>query len=1250
MNARSWFVGVLTAVVLAPLAPVVAHAAPKADGGSPTLAQQALASLREQEQQRPRWQGRANGDNTPQAVARRTVMNIAETTEDPEIREAAEAALAGGHPAIMEFISSGHAAAEKAAKARKSKADHDNIAAIGKLGVGGPWFNAEVERVLKGTPEDRVAFLSYGSKLAAAVDERERGWSAARAAQLRSRVQALTTAGGVNVAKAANNALAKGDAAILEFFTSDAYIKAAKADTDAYEAKLKADEAALAATQELIELARRAGEAAEARTQIIKANGEAVLQLQTAANAMNLAADHARQGERVITGPSTVAQKSQELGKLKPLIANQVDAAHSAAVLAESAARTAGTHADRLVKIDMPYGAQWRNLAESMSQAAAAASGATQTAAHTIDATIAANKATGHADQAEAHKAKAEKFLLQAQKHAKAAEALARAAKIEADAAENAADRAHDARLLAEKAEAEAEAAADRAHQKRLLAEQERDNAARWRGVAESERAKAAGAYQTAQRNATIASGARAEAVRLAGDATRARERAEGVEERASEVRDRAEEHEAASARARDNAVRAERAKRAADARKAAIEAAARQAETQADRDEALALLPQANQAAGDATAAASGARGAANTATGAAAGARAAATEAQRAAGRAWHAAGQAQAAAGRADAAASAAEREAQVAHAAALRADAAAATATHQEIEARDRAANAQRLAEQARNEAIQALWAAQRVRAEADAAARESVSASEQAENAVRSAGAARQAASALAQPASTAIVLAAPFLGEDLAADFATQVAKLALSIGAEQATQAENRANEANAAAARASQAAEEAADLVRPAFQAAADAAKSAAVAAKEAARARKAAARAAKEGALAREAAARAHQHDQRAQQEASAARAAANQAASDAAIAGQAASAAQGYADRANAAANRAELDAAAAQKAATAAEKEAKRAQDSAARTQKSVDAVVKYAEKAQANADEAEKAAERAEDAEREAAAKNIDAPPVQLSAAEEAELRDVLGEEAYQAYLAARNLSLNGIKQYFEDNWKTILAGIVGWDDIKDCFVKGDFVACLWTVASILPIGKGLKLLKTLGELIPGLIKHYDKIKDAKKALDDVVDRFRGVKGCKKKPRALVAAARSDDPADICGIPGGGLNAHEGVGGGHVLAKHSGKSDDWLRDRLAKEKKKPMVSTFTDQASAEKAITLALQQQRKKLAAFLNKPAQQTTRITATGISGYGRVLERGASQTRPGSTVIVEIARDPNFPGSYRINTAYLS
>ncbi|HEY0166381.1 MAG TPA: RNase A-like domain-containing protein [Jatrophihabitans sp.] len=67
--------------------------------------------------------------------------------------------------------------------------------------------------------------------------------------------------------------------------------------------------------------------------------------------------------------------------------------------------------------------------------------------------------------------------------------------------------------------------------------------------------------------------------------------------------------------------------------------------------------------------------------------------------------------------------------------------------------------------------------------------------------------------------------------------------------------------------------------------------------------------------------------------------------------------------------------------------------------------------------------------------------------------------------------------------------------------------------------------------------------------------------------------RALRAA---DDVVHL--VPGGGLMAHE-VAGGHTLRKHVGKSETFLRTRLATEPHIKGASTFYDRQAAENAVS-----------------------------------------------------------------------
>ncbi|HEX8081335.1 MAG TPA: RNase A-like domain-containing protein [Jatrophihabitans sp.] len=63
-------------------------------------------------------------------------------------------------------------------------------------------------------------------------------------------------------------------------------------------------------------------------------------------------------------------------------------------------------------------------------------------------------------------------------------------------------------------------------------------------------------------------------------------------------------------------------------------------------------------------------------------------------------------------------------------------------------------------------------------------------------------------------------------------------------------------------------------------------------------------------------------------------------------------------------------------------------------------------------------------------------------------------------------------------------------------------------------------------------------------------------------------------------------MPGGGLAAHEAAGG-HTLAKHVGKSEEFLRTRLATEPNIRGASTFYDRQVAENSISGLLRAQQR---------------------------------------------------------------
>jgi len=123
-------------------------------------------------------------------------------------------------------------------------------------------------------------------------------------------------------------------------------------------------------------------------------------------------------------------------------------------------------------------------------------------------------------------------------------------------------------------------------------------------------------------------------------------------------------------------------------------------------------------------------------------------------------------------------------------------------------------------------------------------------------------------------------------------------------------------------------------------------------------------------------------------------------------------------------------------------------------------------------------------------------------------------------------------------------------------------------------------------------------------------------------------------------------VPGGGLLAHEGLDGGHTLAKHVGKSEEFLRNRLATEPGLSAASTFHDREAAERAISEALARNRARIEEWLGTPSRGI-RVTAR-VTVRGSTLGRDNDELAEVSRVMVVLRRDSGFTSGYRIHTAW--
>lgn len=174
------FVGLAVAVTVLLGGMEAAAAAPPPPKASPMtvlLARLAAEAPQGVQRQGPRrsfpvagtqWDGITGLDPAYDSRLRDLVEDIAELSPEPEVRDAAAAALvAGTDQAIEEFLATGEPAAQAKARSRRNAQAASDLTSVKALaGTGGPVFRAELARVLAGSAEDRSAFLAYGAEIA----------------------------------------------------------------------------------------------------------------------------------------------------------------------------------------------------------------------------------------------------------------------------------------------------------------------------------------------------------------------------------------------------------------------------------------------------------------------------------------------------------------------------------------------------------------------------------------------------------------------------------------------------------------------------------------------------------------------------------------------------------------------------------------------------------------------------------------------------------------------------------------------------------------------------------------------------------------------------------------------------------------------------------------------------------------------------------------------------------------------------
>ena len=147
-------------------------------------------------------------------------------------------------------------------------------------------------------------------------------------------------------------------------------------------------------------------------------------------------------------------------------------------------------------------------------------------------------------------------------------------------------------------------------------------------------------------------------------------------------------------------------------------------------------------------------------------------------------------------------------------------------------------------------------------------------------------------------------------------------------------------------------------------------------------------------------------------------------------------------------------------------------------------------------------------------------------------------------------------------------------------------------------------------------------------------------------------PRRLLACLFT-----ILLLAGGGIHAQpvrdlsvdESLGG-HTLARHVGKTDAELADRLRRERQISAASTYTDRATAERSVGAALADGRGKLASWMRRSGRRPNLVlhyVEPSRRPIGRSLMRGRNRLVSCTRAIVVLRWDDR-KDRYYVLTSY--
>jgi len=150
-----------------------------------------------------------------------------------------------------------------------------------------------------------------------------------------------------------------------------------------------------------------------------------------------------------------------------------------------------------------------------------------------------------------------------------------------------------------------------------------------------------------------------------------------------------------------------------------------------------------------------------------------------------------------------------------------------------------------------------------------------------------------------------------------------------------------------------------------------------------------------------------------------------------------------------------------------------------------------------------------------------------------------------------------------------------------------------------------------------------------------------------------KSPQPRESAGQADFPVPAQSVarpsgPSRDLSKDESAGG-HTLRKHVGRTDDQLHERLRHERSISAASTWTDRETAERAVGLALEQNRAKIDRWLGREGGHPNLVVdydGDPAHPFGRSLRRESDRPEPCAHATIVLRWAP--PGSYYVLTSY--